>query len=218
MNEQAVVARPGGVQTGRPTRAYARQRQEDLLECALQMFAQYGFELTTLDAVAAAMNMTKRTIYARYKAKGELFEAAVKRAIERWHIPIDVLRAADTGELESTLVAIGRLRVHNNLSAEGLRLQRIVTAEAFRFPEIFRTYETVTMDVIQFLVETFEKYAAKEKTVWLSDPELAASAFLSMVNAPARRILLFNRLPEPSEIETLIERAVRLLLNGMRPR
>lgn len=218
MNEQVAEARAGVVLTGRPTRAYARQRQEDLLECALQMFAQNGFELTTLDAVAASMNMTKRTIYARYKAKGELFEAAVKRAIDRWHIPIDVLRAADTGELETTLIAIGRLRVRNNLSEEGLRLQRIVTAEAFRFPEVFRTYEMVTLDVINFLVEVFERYAEKEKGAWLSDPELAASAFLSMVNAPARRILLFNRLPAPSEIEMLIQGAVRLLLNGMRPR
>lgn len=218
MNKQLAEARDGLVLSGRPTREYARKRQEDLLERALQMFAQNGFELTTLDAVAASMNMTKRTIYARYKDKGELFEAAVKRAIERWHVPIEVLRSSDTGDLETTLIAIGRIRVHNNLSREGLRLQRIATAEAFRFPEVFRTYEMVTMDVINFLVEVFENHAAKEKVEWASDPELAATAFLSMVNAPARVALLFNRSPDPNDVEALIQRAVRLLMNGMRPR
>jgi TetR/AcrR family transcriptional regulator, mexJK operon transcriptional repressor len=218
MNEQVAIARGGATQTGRPTREYARQRQEDLLERALEMFAEHGFEQTTIDAIAASMNMTKRTIYTRYKDKSELFEAAVKRSIERWFIPPEVLRSADTGDLESTLVAIARMRLDNNLSREGLRLQRIVTAEAFRFPEVFGAYEAVSTEVIQFLVEVFQRHRDEEAGEWFDDLELAASAFLSVVNTPARRALLFNQPPEPAQTERFIEKSVRLLLDGMRPR
>jgi AcrR family transcriptional regulator len=218
MNEQAALVRTATVKTGRPTREIALRRQEDLLECALEMFSAHGFELTTIDAIAGALNMTKRTIYARYKDKAALFEAAVKRAIERWFIPLETLRALDTGERESTLIAIGRIRLGNNLSAEGARLQRIVTAEAFRFPEVYRSYDSVTMTVIHFLAEIFEKHRDRERGDWFADSELAASAFLSMVNAPARRAILSGRTPRAASLDGYVEKAVGLFLNGLRPR
>jgi len=216
MDGQATLTRPKAV-TGRPTRETARRRQEELLERALEMFSEHGFELTTIEAIAGSLNMTKRTIYTRYKDKGELFEAAVKRAIDRWFIPIETLRAADTGKLETTLIAIGRLRLENNLSPEGVRLQRIVTTEAFRFPEVYRSYQTATAMVINLLVEIFDKYRAQEAGNWFDDSELAASAFLSMVNAPARRALLLGRSPRPASVDSFIDNTVRLFLGGLRP-
>jgi TetR/AcrR family transcriptional regulator, mexJK operon transcriptional repressor len=206
-------ARARSVQTGRPTRVHARQRQEQLLEQALDMFARDGFELTTMDAIAASLNMTKRTIYARYKDK-----AAVKRAIERWVIPTDVLRSLDTGVLETTLTEIARMRIDNNLSRDGLRLQRIATSEAFRFPEVFRAYEAVTREVLEFLAELFESYLGKGELARSANPRLAASAFLAMINLPVRETLLFNRTPQRAAVEALIEGSVRLLLDGLRPR
>jgi TetR/AcrR family transcriptional regulator, mexJK operon transcriptional repressor len=211
-------ARARSVQTGRPTRVHARQRQEQLLEQALDMFARDGFELTTMDAIAASLNMTKRTIYARYKDKADLFEAAVKRAIERWVIPTDVLRSLDTGVLETTLTEIARMRIDNNLSRDGLRLQRIATSEAFRFPEVFRAYEAVTREVLEFLAELFESYLGKGELARSANPRLAASAFLAMINLPVRETLLFNRTPQRAAVEALIEGSVRLLLDGLRPR
>lgn len=218
MNEQVTLSRTAAARTGRPTREIALRRQEDLLECALEMFSAHGFELTTIDAIASTLNMTKRTIYARYKDKAALFEAAVKRAIERWFIPLETLHALDTGELESTLIAIGRVRLGNNLSAEGVRLQRIVTAEAFRFPEVYRSYDAVSMTVIRFLAEVFEKYREQEPGDWFAEPELAASAFLSVVNAPARRAILSGRTPRAASLDGYVEKAVGLFLNGLRPR
>ncbi|MEO5604038.1 MAG: TetR/AcrR family transcriptional regulator [Novosphingobium sp.] len=218
MSEQANVTRVKAVQTGRPTRETAQRRQEELLERALEMFSEHGFELTTIDTLAASLNMTKRTIYARYKDKGALFEAAVKRAIDRWFIPIETLRSADTGQLETTLVAIGRFRLANNLSAEGVRLQRIVTAEAFRFPEVNGSYDAASRIVIHFLIEVFDKYRQQDAGDWFEDSELAASAFLSIVNAPARRAILSGRTPRPAALDGYVEKAVRLFLNGLRPR
>jgi TetR/AcrR family transcriptional repressor of mexJK operon len=218
MNEQVTLSRASAVQTGRPTRETALRRQEELLERALEMFALGGFELTTIDAIATSLNMTKRTIYARYKDKGALFEAAVKRAIDRWYIPVEVLRQADTGDLATTLIAIARIRVSNNLSPEGQRLQRIVTSEAYRFPEINERYEAVTQAVLAYVVELLEKYRQQEPGVWFDEPELAASALLTIVNKPARTKLLFARPSSPEAIDHHIEKSVQLFLDGVRPR
>lgn len=218
MNDQTTLIRPNSGKTGRPTREIARRRQEELLERALEMFSEHGFELTTIDAIAGALNMTKRTIYARYKDKAALFEAAVNRAIARWFVPMETLRAADTGQLETTLVAIGRIRLRNNLTSEGVRLQRIVTAEAFRFPAIYRSFDFASMEVIQFLAEVFEKYRGERPGKWFADSELAASAFLSVINAPARRATLSGHQPKTAALDEYVEQAVRLFLDGFRPR
>ena len=218
MNEQVTLIRPIPGKTGRPTREIAVRRQEELLERALEMFSEHGFELTTIDAIAGSLNMTKRTIYARYKDKAALFEAAVKRAIERWFIPLETLRDADTGQLETTLRAIGRIRLANNLSSEGVRLQRIVTAEAFRFPEVYRSYDEASATAIHFLVEVFDKYREQERGEWFADSALAATAFLSIVNAPARRATLSGHAPKATVLDGYVEKAVGLFLNGLRPR
>src|SRR3546814_13262293 len=93
--------------------------------------------MTTIDAIAAAVGMTKRTVYTRYPDKNALFGAAVQRAIERWIIPAEVLDALDPDDLEGTLTAVAGLRMRNANSADGLRLQHILSAESYRFPEIF---------------------------------------------------------------------------------
>jgi TetR/AcrR family transcriptional repressor of mexJK operon len=218
MTEQFFLSRSGSVQTGRPTRETARRRQEELLERALELFSHGGFELTTIDAIASSLNMTKRTIYARYKDKAALFEAAVNRAIDRWFIPIETLRAADAGDLEATLVAMARLRVANNLSREGQRLQRVVSSEALRFPEICRKYEAVTNEVTHFVAEVFEKYRAAQPGDWFDDLELAAAAFLSQINTPVRAALLFGRTTSAEAVDEFIRKTVRLFLTGMLPR
>lgn len=218
MNEQSPISRRGPAPSGRPTREHAQKRHEELLERALEMFAESGFEMTTIDAIANSLNMTKRTIYARYSDKAALFEAAMERAIKRWVLPVEMLRATDTGDLRTTLVAFARLRVGNNLTHEGLRLQRIVTSEAFRFPGVFGRYEAATLVVIDFLVELFQRHARQSPGAWFADPELAASTFLAMINAPARLTLLFGRTQNQAAIESFIDKTVRLFLDGLRPR
>ena len=56
-----------------------------MLDTALSLFLDKGFEQTTIDLIAASVGMTKRTIYAKYEDKAALFRAAVERAIALSH-------------------------------------------------------------------------------------------------------------------------------------
>ena len=49
---------------GRPTRAEAEKRQQHLIETAGAMFMKFGFDGTSMDSVAEAAGMSKRTVYA----------------------------------------------------------------------------------------------------------------------------------------------------------
>ncbi|MGH3248411.1 MAG: TetR family transcriptional regulator, partial [Trebonia sp.] len=74
---------------GRPTREQAEARHQELLDAALDLFLEHGFELTTIEMVATRVSMTRRTVYARYAEKSALFRTAVQRAIERQIVPPD---------------------------------------------------------------------------------------------------------------------------------
>ena len=207
--------RPGA---GRPTREQAELRHEELLDRALELFLENGFELVTMEAIAAAVGMTKRTVYARYEDKRALFRAAVQRAIERWIVPIEDMRAVESDDLEATLVAIAEIRLKNAISPVGLRLQRIVNAESYRFPEIFDlAYEQGTRPTIHFLADLLTR-RADGGGLCIEDGQIAAAAFLSMViGGPTRAIVLGGPVNEPA-LEARIRICVRMFLNGVRPR
>src|SRR3954451_6212587 len=106
MQQLTRTPRPGA---GRPTREQAELRHEELLDRALELFLEKGFELVTMEAIAGAVGMTKRTVYARYEDKSALFRAVVQRAVERWTVPVEELRAVESDDLEATLTAVARI-------------------------------------------------------------------------------------------------------------
>jgi AcrR family transcriptional regulator len=202
--------------SGRPTKEQAEQRHEQLLDRALEMFLEHGFELTTIDAIAASINMTKRTIYARYEDKRALFKAAVQRAVDQWNVPVDELQAADTGNLETTLLEIARTRVAKIFTPAGLRLQRIINAESFRFPEILKSYEQGAIPTINFLADLFRRHEGKELGK-LEDPVFDAQMFLSIVAASSRLVVL-GKQADRAAIQRRAQKCVQLFLNGLRAR
>ncbi len=199
---------------GRPTKRQAEERYEELLDRALDMFLERGFELTTMEAVAASIRMTKRTVYSRYEDKRALFRAAVRRAIDRWIAPIDALEAAVTEDLEASLLAIARIRVAITLTPAGLRLQRIINAESFRFPEILQNYEEAVTPAINFMAELFRRHEGGELGK-LEDPEFAARAFLTIAGSPSRLVVL-GKPADKVAIDEFTQKFVRLFLNGLR--
>lgn len=203
---------------GRPTREQAQARHHLLLETALDHFLDKGFELATIEAIAQAVGMTKRTVYARYPDKVSLFRAAVNLAIERYTVSQEAIEATETGDLEQTLVALAWLRVEQVLTPNGLKLQRIINTENYRFPDLFTSsFEQSGLPTVRFLVSLLKRETAAGNLA-LAEPGKAASLFMSMVvGGPVRLLVLGNRLSRP-EIDDLIRFAVRLFLTGARPR
>src|SRR4051812_1840766 len=157
---------------GRPSREHAQRRHEELLDRALEVFLANGFEHSTVDSIAAAAGMAKLTIYARYPDKGALFEAAVQRAVDRWIVPIETLQALETDDLEETLVAIARIRLESYTSPAGIALQRILNAEGYQFPKLYRlAYDQGTVPALHFIAEVLRRHAATG-TIELDDPEV----------------------------------------------
>lgn len=206
------------VRAGRPTREQAEARQLALLERALDLFLEKGYEATTIEAIAADVNMTKRTVYARYPDKGSLFRAALRYGTERIAVTPDIIEATRSNDLEETLVAVAMLRISLVADRRGENLQRLINTEAYRFPDIFQTYYNIAaLPTVRFLAEILRSHTQAGQLA-VDDPMLASTVFMSMVvSGPVRFMLSGNALSE-TEIDERVRFSVRLFLKGAEPR
>src|ERR1700734_4331332 len=104
-------ARPG-VQPrkrGRPTAEERRAREAEILSNVLCVFLHCGYGASTVDELAAAAQVTKRTLYAYYGDKAGLFAAMVRDLAAA--VSMDAATDRDTLE---TLAARMVRRVHSD--------------------------------------------------------------------------------------------------------
>ncbi len=200
---------------GRPTREQTALRNQELLARALDLFLDNGFDATTIEAISSAIGMSRRTIYTRYGDKTGLFKAALQSAIEGWAIARERLAAAETDDLEETLLGIGRMWVANLKTPAGMRLVRIANTEVYRSPEIADyLWECTAQSTIDYLADLFRRRLRPDEDA-VADAEDAAAAFLILVVEGSIQLAIWGR-ASAGDFDRQVAYRVRLFLNGAR--
>jgi hypothetical protein len=100
----------------------------------------------------------------------------------------------------------------------GLKLQRILAADSYRFPGLYRVaYERSTMHTVNFVADLLRRHAAAGD-IAVDDSEMLGIGFLSLAVGGPMWGALWGVELEPSFIEQRIRASVKLFLNGVRPR
>lgn len=204
--------RPG---PGRPSREQTEARNRELLDRALDLFLERGFDGTTIEAIIDSVGMARRTVYARYGDKLGLFKAALERAVDDWVVPAERLREAESEDIEETLLAVARLMVANVRSPSGVRLARIANAEVFRMPEIGAYLWERTAEVaLAYLTDLFRR------RLWPSPPspeviDDTAMAFLILIVEGSFQMTAWEKSGH-AEFDRQVAFRVRLFLKGAR--
>jgi TetR/AcrR family transcriptional regulator, mexJK operon transcriptional repressor len=205
-----VGPRPGG----RPSRAEAGKIEGRILDVATRLFFRHGFAATSMERVAAAAHISKRTLYARFRDKAALFRSVVDRQVRGWRGSFE----AQTQRPDSLADALreaagGILRVA--LEPEALALHRMVVAEAERFPELARTLSATSAaggEWLAGLLRSFPEAAALSA----DDLAFAAEQFLMLVvSGPRRRALGLGRPLDAAGLAAWAEGSVTLFLDGV---
>lgn len=85
----------------KPTRIQAKNRAK-ILEAALDVFARDGFRGATVDAIAAAAEMSKPNLLYYYPSKDWIYRTVLESLLETW---LDPLRAIDASGNPATEIA-----------------------------------------------------------------------------------------------------------------
>ena len=120
-------------------------RPGEILEAALDCFAERGFAATRLEDVAARAGVTKGTAYLYFKNKEDLFKAVVSDyvvpAIEQFEAA-----ARAPGPVSELLRSIAVMFFEKVYKTRFSALPKLVISEASNFPELARFYLDEVID------------------------------------------------------------------------
>jgi TetR/AcrR family transcriptional regulator, mexJK operon transcriptional repressor len=212
-----VRVRPRG-RGGRPSRLESARLSDRILDVATALFLGDGFGATSIEAVAKRAGISKRTFYHRFSGKEVLFEAVVRRLIERWTPPFDAA-LLDAPSLAEALHRSAEQMLSVALTPPALSLHRMVVAEARRFPGLARIlHELGAAAGIERIARHLEQRIAGGEIAPI-DPRFAAEQFILMVvEGPRRRALGLGGALSPAETRQWVDRTVALFLDGCRAR
>lgn len=193
---------------GRPTREAAAALGGRIVEAATRLFLKQGYAAVSMEAIASAAGVSKRTLYARFTDKEAVMQAAVERLIEGFLPAFDDDMEQIEG-LEPVLLATAARILDAALAPESLALHRLFVAEAGRFPELG---ELLAHSPAR---RGMQRLARRLATHGIADPGWAAEQFLFLVMAgPQRRALGLAPAIGQDEIAEWGRRAVGMFLRG----
>ncbi|MFC7491333.1 MULTISPECIES: TetR/AcrR family transcriptional regulator [unclassified Knoellia] len=208
--DSAGARRRGPVKgTPRAPRMKREERERQLLDVAESVFAQHGYQDTTMEAIAAAAGITKPVIYDHFGSKENLLVAVVARARE------DLL--------SSTAAALDALPPHSPVEAHfraGVRAF-MQFFEARRGS--FRVYmqESAVAVVAGQDIESLRQAQARDIAERFSDnPAIAAypmvhrEAMAEIMIATNERVAAWRLRNPEIDLDTAVEIVMSVLWNG----
>jgi TetR/AcrR family transcriptional regulator, mexJK operon transcriptional repressor len=190
---------------GRPTADERRTRETEILTAALGVFLRTGYGASTVDELAAAAQVTKRTLYAYYGDKAEVFAAMVRDLAAA--VSLDAASDRDTLE---TLAARIVSRLHSD---ELVGLHQLVIAESTRFPELALILHS-SGDVRH--IARLAQHIRVERDP-ASEPLAEPLFSLLLGERHRRRLLGIDPPPTPAQAAAHADAALALLGLGRRP-
>ena len=119
--------------------AAADKKTAAIVEAARTAFLARGFDAASMDQIALAAGVSKRTVYNRFRSKEELFGAAITESCANL-LPLDITEIEASLPPAAFINALARQFLRGLLAPEALSLKRIAAFEAERTPSIGRAY------------------------------------------------------------------------------
>jgi TetR/AcrR family transcriptional repressor of mexJK operon len=198
---------------GRPTQAEAKKLQQKLRKAAVATFVKCGYDGTTMEAIARAAGITRRTLYARYPHKRAVFVDVIPWALTR-RTGRESNDGLHDGDLRSSLVAIGRAGLARAIDPDIVRLTRIAMNESARFPEFAISAHSMTWSGRQRQVMDLLRHHQDAGVIQVDDLELAAGHFVAMIEHLPVRLADCGIYRSAEEEERHLQHAVNLFLRG----
>jgi TetR/AcrR family transcriptional regulator, mexJK operon transcriptional repressor len=201
---------------GRPSRLQSAQLSERILDVATGLFLGDGYGATSIEGVARLAHISKRTFYHRFPGKEALFEAVVRRLIERW-LPRFEADLPEGASLTETLRHAAEHMLQAALTPEALALYRMAITEAMRFPALARILHDLGAAAGVDRITRHLEAGIGRGEIRPIDAQFAAEQFIMMVvTVPRRRALGLGARFSPAERQGWIDSTVRLFIDGCR--
>jgi TetR/AcrR family transcriptional regulator, mexJK operon transcriptional repressor len=200
---------------GRPTQAEAKKLHLKLRKAAVRTFIKYGYDGTTMEAIARAAGITRRTLYARYPDKRAVFVDVIPWALTRRTERDPDDSSVYEGDLRTALEAVGRAGLARAIHPSVIRLTRIAMNESRRFPEFAVSAHSMMWSARQRQVMELLRRHQDAGAVVVDDLELASGHFIATIEHLPARLAECGIYRSAEEEERHVQHAVDLFLRGI---
>jgi TetR/AcrR family transcriptional repressor of mexJK operon len=193
---------------GRPNRDPVAAIDGRLLDTATPLFLDLGYAATSMEAVAAAASVSKRTLYKRHPDKTHPLSAVIAALVTDW-LP-NFTESLERPILKVALYEAACHMLAVALEPEALALHRLLVAETGHFPELGRAAQEAGTGLgMTCIAALLRRHLSIENPVW------AAEQFQALViTGPQQRALGFGVPLDRAEQVIWARRCVALFLSG----
>lgn len=188
----------------------AQLKQEQILQGALEIFLQQGYEGTSMDRVAAAAGVSKITIYKHFQDKAGLFTALIQQVTsQRFEVVFGSLSLEEEPPVVLRRVATKLLEMLAT-DDEYIAFLRLIIGESGRFPALAQLFfQALPQRVWRSLGEYFEAHPELNHT----NPEATARIFMgTLMSYVLTQKLLHGQEILPMKQEVMIDSLLELII------
>ena len=169
-----------------------------IVEAAQQTFLAYGYDNASMDKIALAAGVSKRTVYNRFSSKEELFGATIDEVCRSMKpIDLDVIEASLPPEQIVRELSLNFVR--GLCSADSISLRRLAMFEAERNPEIGRTYlDHGPIAMVREFLPVMARFAGR-MNLTVTDPEEAIWRLGALITEPLYIKVMLGDTPDDLE-------------------
>ena len=189
----------------------SEQKQLDILNAAEQLFFKHGVEHTSMDSIAKAANVSKRTVYNHFETKEVLFYAIMERmkcSLEG----TEVVAFEPNQPIKIQLMRIAEKEAQLLTSERFLVGAKIAFVQMLQDPDLAKQLSGSKVGCHVYL-EDFLRAACKDQQLVIEDLTLAVQQFVYQLKSHIFYPRLYGfDIPTPQQESYLIEQTVSLFL------
>lgn len=197
----------------------SERKRRAIQDAGTAVFLRRGYELASMDLIAAEANVSKQTIYNHFHSKDELFRAIITDMTRMLVVPLSIAETVHSTP-ERQLRSFARDLLKHMLRPSSLALYRLIVAESARFPELGASiFAAGAGQLIRILADYLEAERRKGR-LSVDHPERAAELFIGMLSGRVqlRALLGVRESPTDAELDARVEHCVSSFMSLHAPR
>jgi AcrR family transcriptional regulator len=202
-----------------PRQRRKEARPQELIDAALELFAEKGFSATRSEEVAARAGVAKGTLYLYYPSKEELLKAVISQRLSSEIAAVAEYSASYEGSCASLLTEVFTQWWSRVFDSPTSAVFKLVITEVRNFPEIADFYRREVVEPATQLVSGILERGVKRGEFRAIDvPSAVLSLVFPMVMLCLHKHSLGACAPAAEMVEphAFIRQHVQLVLHGLR--
>ncbi|QJD85995.1 TetR/AcrR family transcriptional regulator [Cohnella herbarum] len=197
-----------------PKKRDTSKKRELILSRAMEVFAELGYDNTSMDRIADFAGVSKRTVYNHFLNKENLFQEVIAMFLKEQQV-LKQISYDPARSLEDQLTAFANAELFLINSPSRLGLSRVLTSVFIRDIDYARMTRAKYASPHELLIKWLIA-AHKDNKLHIDNPSLAARVFYAMIEGALTWPALFQQGINTEAVKPLMDELIYTFLTRYR--